>query len=773
MADHGRGHLTGADLAQLGAHDPFQRVTIRPSHSTKAGVTVSEADSGRLSGGSMRGATSRWRRVAAVAAVGAAVLGTFAAAPAAQAADTAPGAPGQTANWTRGDKTGFGTSTTLTSTVWFTLGTGELSEVYYPDLGTPATRDLRFAITDGRRFLGTDTAAVHTTQVVDPHSLTYRQIDTDPGRRWRLTKTFVTDPARAAMQVQVHFESLVGSPLRLYVIFDPALSKTGDDDTGSTVGGALVAADSKAASALVAQPAFDAESSGYLGTSDGWTDLQDYRMDWTYPSAPTPGNIVQTGQAGLSGKKGGQDMTLALGFGPTGATALSIASSSLQAGFAATQSSYQSGWHDYLAPLARPGSASGHQELYDVSVMALAAMEDKRFRGAMIAAPSMAWIWGNLAGYSGPYHLVWSRDLYEIATGRLAAGDRAGADRALHWLWNYQQKPDGCFPQNSQVDGTPEWGGLQLDEVADPILLAGQLGEADADTYSHVRRAVGCILANGPVTQERWENATGYSPSSLAAQIAGLVVAAAIGDANGDATSAASWRATADRWRSSLRRWTVTRNGPLAEKPYFLRLTVDGNANAGTTYQISDGGPVVDQRTVVDPGYLELVRLGVLAASDADILSTMPVVDRELGVTTPNGTFWHRYEHDGYGETLTGGDFPGDGNTGRLWPIFAGERGEYELAAGQLSGDVAGGRAAATHRLDDMARTANAGLMMPEQVWDTNPPVGSPGYATGTPTRSSTPLGWSHAQFVRLAWSIDAGRPVETPAPVACRYQGC
>jgi glucoamylase len=72
-----------------------------------------------------------------------------------------------------------------------------------------------------------------------------------------------------------------------------------------------------------------------------------------------------------------------------------------------------------------------------------------------------------------------------------------------------------------------------------------------------------------------------------------------------------------------------------------------------------------------------------------------------------------------------------------------------------------------------MARTANAGLMMPEQVWDTNPPVGSPGYATGTPTRSSTPLGWSHAQFVRLAWSIDAGRPVETPAPVACRYQGC
>ena len=327
---------------------------------------------------------------------------------------------------------------------------------------------------------------------------------------------------------------------------------------------------------------------------------------------------------------------------------------------------------------------AGHEELYDVSLMVLGASEDKTYRGAFIASPTMAWVWGQIPGYNGPYHLVWSRDLYEMATAEIAAGYRAAAGRALAYLWNRQQEPNGCFPQNSNVDGTPVWTGLQLDEVADPILLASQLGQTDAVTWSHVERAVGCILANGPVTQERWENEIGYSPASIAAEIAGLVCAAQIAQDNGDAAAAAQYRAVADDWRSQLDHWTVTTNGPLSSSPYFLRLTVDGNADAGTTYTLSDGGPTVDQRTVVDPSFLELVRLGVLRADNPAIISTLPVVDRELGVDTPNGEFWHRYNHDGYGESLTGGPFGNNDGVGRLWPIFAGERGEYELAAGEL-----------------------------------------------------------------------------------------
>ena len=216
----------------------------------------------------------------------------------------------------------------------------------------------------------------------------------------------------------------------------------------------------------------------------------------------------------------------------------------------------------------------------------------------------------------------------------------------------------------------------------------------------------------------------------------------------------------------------MTTNGPYQPKPYYLRLTKDANPNAGTTYDIGDGGPTAaDQRTVVDPSFLELVRLGVKAHDHPPVLTTLRVVDRQLGVDTPNGRFWHRFNFDGYGETRDGSPWdasePGmsRGTIGRIWPIFAGERGEYELLAGR--------RRAAQRRLAAMAGAANAGWMIPEQVWDQNPPSGRPGYARGEGTLSATPLAWSHAQFVRLAWSIQAGRPVERPRVVACRYGNC
>jgi len=696
-----------------------------------------------------------------------------AASQASAASGVAPGAPGATALWTPGNKDGFGTSTTSGSNVWHTLGGGELTEVYYPNLGTPAVRDLQFVITDGKSWVDREREDTHhALSLTDARSLSYRQVNTDPNGRYRITKTYTTDPSRDALLMRVHFESLTNEPLRLYALYDPSLSGNGDDDSGSTSATALVTYDAKASSALVSEPAFTKTSNGYLGTSDGWTDLKsDRTMDWNYTSAPD-GNVVQTGRMELTGKTGSQDATLALGFGGSQSSALAAAKASLDRGFSDAARSYRAGWHGYLSTFTRPQSVAGHEELYDVSLMVLAASEDKTIRGAGIASPTMAWVWGLIPGYNGPYHLVWSRDLYEMATAQIAAGDHAAAGRALDYLWTRQQQSDGCLPQNSNLDGSPHWGGLQLDEVADPILLSWQLGRTDAATWSHVHDAAQCILDKGPVTQERWENATGYSPASIGAEIAGLVCAAQIAQANGADDAAAHYRSVADAWRSQLDHWPVTTNGPLSDAPYFLRLSVDGDADAGTTYTIADGGPTVDQRTVVDTSFLELVRLGVLRADDADVRSSLPVVDRELGVQTPTGMFWHRFNHDGYGETPDGRPFGTNDGIGRLWPIFAGERGEYALAKGQLDGDVAAGRAAARERLDDMANTANDGLMLPEQVWDDNPPAGSNGNAPGTGTGSATPLGWTHAQFIRLAWSIDAGRPVERPSLVSCRYGG-
>jgi glucoamylase len=699
--------------------------------------------------------------------------------PATAGAATAPGAPGSSEPWTQADKDGFGTSATPQSKVWHTLDDGALTEVYYPDLGTPAVRDLQFVVSDGATYSEREREdATHSTVLADPRSLTYRQVNSTP--RWRLTKTYATDPARDALVIDVRFESLTSKKLDLHALFDPALSNGGDDDSGSTSGDALVAQDAKAGSALVASPGFTRTSSGYLGTSDGWTDLaSDHRMDWAYTDAPN-GNVVQTGKTALDGVKE-QHMTLVLGFGGTGAAALSTARAALSGGYDQAAASYASGWHAYLDSLKpRPASAGAIATDYDVSVMTLAASEDKTYRGGYIASPSMPWVWASTAieNPSGAYHLVWSRDLYEIATALLAAGDRAGADRALTYLFERQQLPDGCFPQNSTVDGAAHWGNLQLDEVAFPIVLAWQLGRTDATTYSHVKRAAACILANGPHTpQERWENQDGWSPATIAAEISGLVTGADIARANGDNGSASRWEAKADQWQAKVDSWTYTTSGPYGSG-YYLRLTKDANPNAGTTYSIGDSGPsAVDQRKVVDPSYLELVRLGVKRADDSHIRSTLPVVDRQLGVDTPSGTFWHRFDFDGYGEQKDGSPwnfgFPSNPTEnwannvtiGRIWPIFAGERGEYEVAAGD--------RSAAQGRLASMAAAAGPGHMISEQVWDQFPPSGSAGFPKGQATLSASPLAWSHAQLVRLAWSIDAGRPIEQPRIVACRYAGC
>ncbi|MFL5841728.1 MAG: glycoside hydrolase family 15 protein [Thermoleophilaceae bacterium] len=695
---------------------------------------------------------------------------------AALGAGSAPGAPGDNAIWTPANKVGYGSSTTVDSKVWYTLGNGALNEVYYPDLGTPSVRDLQFIVSDGKTFADRETDATnHHVELADERSLTYRQVNTAKSGRYRITKTYVTDPARNTVLVDVTFESLTGKPYDVYALYDPSLSNGGMDDSGRTSGSALLASDSSAASALVAEPKFQKLSNGYLGTSDGWRDLRsDYTMDWTYSAAPN-GNVVQTAKTALTGVPGRRHMTLALGFGPTGSAALADANASLASGFGAVSQAYRAGWRGYLDSLKpAPASASAYSTDYDVSVMTLAAHEDKTNRGGYIASPTMPWVWGTgLENPSGAYHLVWARDLYQIATALLAAGDRGGAERALTYLFERQQKPDGSFPQNSTVDGTPHWGNLQLDEVAFPIVLAWQLGRDDASTWSdHVKKAADFIVANGPATpQERWENQSGWSPATIAAEIAGLVCAADIARKNHDTDSAARYDATADDWQQKVQGWTATTNGPYAPRPYYLRLTKDGNPDAATTYSIGDGGPsAADQRSIVDPSYLELVRLGVKPPDDPVIRNTVSVVDQQLGVTTSNAMFWHRFNFDGYGETREGGPCdisPPDTfrTIGRIWPIFAGERGEYELAAG---GSAAG--ASAAYRLASMAGTANEGHMIPEQVWDQNQPSGQPGFPRGEGTFSATPLAWSHAQFVRLAWSIDAGHPVETPSIVACRY---
>ncbi|MGI9004787.1 MAG: glycoside hydrolase family 15 protein [Streptosporangiaceae bacterium] len=710
-------------------------------------------------------------RIVSLASAGVTViaLGVGPALPARAASGEAPGAPGKASNWVPGDKDGFGTARGTASKVWYTLRDGELSEIYYPRIDTPSTRDTELIVSDGRTFTDLErTATTHRVRLLDAKSLVYQQTDRAKSGKYVITKTYVTDPLRSTVLVHITFRSLTGHPYHVYVLHDPALTMTGNNDTGATRDGALVATDGRTSDALVASSGFRKSSSGYLGVSDGWTDLaSDHQMNWTY-RASQPGNVVQTGLTRLTGRAGGRQLTLAIGFGSTTSAALACAHASLAAGFAASRHRYSAGWHRYLAGLRPvPASARNFATEYHVSQMVLAASEDKTYRGGFVAAPGRPWAWANSLQQFSVYHAVWSRDLYQIATALIAMGDRAAASRALHYLFSVQERPDGSYPQNSRLNGTAVFGGLQMDEVSFPTLLAWQLHQIGPGAWQHIRRSEDFVVAKGPSTPgDRWENASGYSPATIAAEISGLVVGARIARHNGDTARAHHYLQVADKWRNNLQKWTVTTNGPLSSKPYFLRIT-GGNANAGTKIQLSDGGPLVDQRRVLDPSFLELVRLGVLRPHDPRIINTVHLVDKYLGYQTANGPFWHRDSFDGYGEKNNGLQWQptktGSGLThGRGWPLLTGERGEYQLAAGT----------SAERYLATMARAAdNSSWLLPEQVWDHRPPAGSgPQFRPGEPTFSATPLAWAHAQFIRLAWSIVNGAPVETPQPVACRY---
>ncbi|HET9654256.1 MAG TPA: glycoside hydrolase family 15 protein, partial [Kineosporiaceae bacterium] len=477
--------------------------------------------------GSFGRSATRIRRGVVVLAGAVLGAGLLLAPPAAAA--TAPGAPGAGSAWTSGLKQGLGTSTTTTSKVWYTLGNGITDEVFYPQTDTPDVQDLQYLVTDGSTFTDNERDnATHTLAMPDPQSLTYQQVNTAASGRWRITKTYVTDPARSTLLIQTRFQVLTGGPLQLYLVFNPSLRGSGMGDTGVTSAGQLVGSDGSVSSALAAGPGFAATTNGYSGTtSDPWSDLTAHHaLTAAYDSAPTPGNLVQAGRITVGADT---TFTLALGFGASQAEASGNASASLTAGWASVAAAYQNGWHSYLAglkPVPAAVSSAGQTQLYTIAVMALAADEDKTYRGAFVASLSTPWgeaVNADNGGVAG-YHAVWARDLYQIATALIADGDTAGAGRALDYLLNVQQKADGSFPQNSWLNGTPYWGGLQLDEVSFPIILADTLGRTDAATWSKIKKAADFVVANGPSTpQERWEENAGYSPATIAAQIAGLV----------------------------------------------------------------------------------------------------------------------------------------------------------------------------------------------------------------------------------------------------------
>jgi glucoamylase len=684
----------------------------------------------------------------------------------------APGGPGKEAQWANAGKEGIGASNTLESKVWFTLQGGVMTEVYYPDVTVANVQELQFIVFNPKtKKVETErNDAIHRLLPNYGRTLIFEQRNKAKSGEWEIWKNYVTDPDRDTVLFSLLFRTK-NKDLKLYLYYDPSLNNSGMHDTAWTQKrDVLLASDGDKCSALTTFGDFKRTTNGFLGTSDGLTQLRKKGNFTRYERAEN-GNVVQlaeieAGKFSLKDLTWNTKKTFALGFGNTSEAALINAQATLKEGFTNIWLRYRKGWGEYLKTVRKVDPK--YQAQFNMAAMVLKAHEDKTYRGANIASLSIPWGGGPNANEPnvGGYHLVWSRDLYQVATAYIALGDKAAADRALNYLFKYQQKPDGSFPQNSWLDGRPFWDSLQLDEVAFPLILAYQLGRTDNETYiKRVRPAANFIIKNGPVTpQERWEEEKGYSPSTIAAEIAGLVCAAEIAKQNDDQESAKNFLATADDWAKKIETWTATTNGKYADGNYYLRLTQRGNPNAGDKLELNNGAGFFDEREVIDAGFLELVRLGVKSPNDPLIVKSVAVVDKVIRVGTPNGEAFYRYNNDGYGEMDDGRPWNFDGKytgKGRLWVLLAGERGQYELALGASD--------KAKKRLDAMMGFANQGMMIPEQVWDK--PIGpGPDFEFGEGTGSATPLAWSMAQFIRLAVNIQEGRNLDTPDVVLARY---
>jgi glucoamylase len=754
----------------------------------------------------------------------------------ARAADAAPGAPGAPSYFDLARKDCVGTATSAVSKVWYTVAGGALSDVYEPTIDNTNVSTLQYIVTDGSTFTDLQTRDMTYTVAADPTGMACTVTAKDAEHGYQIVTTYITDPARDTVLMNTKLSALPGSgtnvaDLHLYARLDAHVNGNGgggsdnaggntgviDTSTGSpvpviystnTVTNAVnrdyAVPTYMALDASVSSPA---ASVGYAGSpSDGLTQLDLDRALTPYDSAPD-GHITATEDVTPAP---GRSVTLALGFGRDQASAVATAGRSLRQPFSLTALRYAAGWLRYDAGLRPPfGDSSGAAARRDsgailhyyLSANVLKASVDKTFPGAIVASLASPWgqsvpagVFANGApSYFGSYREVFARDLYEAFTGLLVDGDLATARAATLFLFDRQQQADGSMPRNSLLNGktAPDTGGTQLDETSYPIVMALQAGlDGNSSLWrNHIRPAADFLVAHGPsFGVERWEEQSGYSPSTIAAEIAGLTAAAVIAKEHGDQARARVYQATADDFQRNIKSWTVTTTGPDGPS-YFIRLSKTGDPNAAISYNLGNGGPALDQRAVLDGGFQELVRLGELPVSDQDVQASLGVWDKQIAVSTPSGTGYYRYGNsaaqgsaDGYGDcyqpsqtscSTVGAPWPPTGQgTGHLWPVLSGERAESDVAEGNTSG--------AASLLSAMENFSSGVGLVPEQAWEnpdlpaspfgSDPATASIGFTDGKAAGSASPLTWAQAQELRLILALATGHTVETPQFTTKRY---
>jgi glucoamylase len=470
-------------------------------------------------------------------------------------------------------------------------------------------------------------------------------------------------------------------------------------------------------------------------------------MTWEYGEA-IDGNVALLGE--LPATQG----TLALGFSDTIVGARTNARSSLSEGCHSIRQRFIESWQQWGKTLDIPDAPADIRREAYLSAVVLKVHQDRTYPGSIVASLSVPW--GNSTDTIGGYHLVWPRDCVEAGLALLGVGQIDDARSMLSYLIAIQNQ-DGSWNQNCFPDGRPFWGGIQLDEVGFPIILAAKLAEQDAlgglgGVGAMIRRAVSYLVHNGPISpQDRWEENSGISPFTLAIEIVALIAAAEFlrADERDYVFS------LADCWNERIEDWTYVSGGPFASQHgvdgYYVRIgpaAVQGGL-CGRVNVANRWGRSMPAITLIGMEYLHLARLGLRSPDDRRIQNTSKIADALLQVETPLGIAYHRYNEDGYGEHADGSPYDGSG-IGRAWPLLTGERGHLEL---QLGRDP-------LPYLEMMTRMTGPTGLIPEQVWD-GPPLRERGLEPGKPTGGVMPLVWAHAEFLKLLWARREKRPIE------------
>ena len=311
----------------------------------------------------------------------------------------------------------------------------------------------------------------------------------------------------------------------------------------------------------------------------------------------------------------GNSFSLALGFGTTQSSAVATAGKSATTSFDQLSDAVPRrlvGVRQQAQPARRTSTASRRRSsaslynTYYLSANVLKASEDKTFPGAIVASLASPWGQAVSAGdpantYFGSYREVFARDLYETFTGLVAAGDIGTAKDTVRFLFNRQQQPDGSIPRNSLVNGktAPDSFGIQLDEVAYPILMARTVGLTGQDVLPAAHQE-GRRLPRRARTVVRI-GALGGAERLLPVDHLGGDRRPGGRRLDRPARRRLQWARgstapTADEFQRSIKKWTLTTNGPLSSSPYFIRLSKTGDPNAAITYNLGNGGPDADQR---------------------------------------------------------------------------------------------------------------------------------------------------------------------------------